>query len=88
MGGGGRREAQEGGGICKYLWLIHIVVWQKSTQHCKANIFQSKKEASIDISTVSMLRKPRSRMQGNLSQIALLSEKNYPSSLHLRIGFL
>ena len=26
-----------------YLWLIHAFVWQKSTQHCKAIIFQFKK---------------------------------------------
>ena len=24
------------------LWLIHIVVWQKSVQHCKAVILQLK----------------------------------------------
>ena len=25
-----------------YLWLIHVVVWQKPTQYCKAIILQSK----------------------------------------------
>ena len=25
-----------------YLWLTHVVVWQKPTQHCKAVILQSK----------------------------------------------
>ena len=25
------REAQEGGNICIYLWLIHVDVWQKPT---------------------------------------------------------
>ena len=25
-----------------YLWLIHAVVWQKPTQHCKATILQFK----------------------------------------------
>ena len=25
-----------------YLWLSHVDVWQKSTQHCKAIILQSK----------------------------------------------
>ena len=29
-------------GICVYLWLNHLVVWQKPTQHCKATIFQLK----------------------------------------------
>ena len=24
------------GGIYVYLWLIHVDVWQKPTQHCKA----------------------------------------------------
>ena len=27
-----------------YLWLIHIVVWQKPTQHCKAIILQFKRK--------------------------------------------
>ena len=27
-------------GIYVYLWLIHVDVWQKPTQHCKAIIFQ------------------------------------------------
>ena len=35
-----------GGGRFKktyiYLWLIHIVVWQKPTQYCKAIILQLK----------------------------------------------
>ena len=26
-----------------YLWLIHVDVWQKPTQHCKAIILQLKK---------------------------------------------
>ena len=26
-----------------YLWLIHVVVWQKTTQHCKAITLQLKK---------------------------------------------
>ena len=29
--------------IYVYLELIHIVVWQKLTQHCKAIIFQLKR---------------------------------------------
>ena len=28
------------------LWLIHVVVWQKSTQHCKAIVLQSKLKIS------------------------------------------
>ena len=38
-GMGGRLKRQ---GIYVYLWLIHIVEWQKPTQHCKAVIFQFK----------------------------------------------
>ena len=34
-------EGQEGGDIA-YLTLIHVVVWQKPTQHCKAIILQLK----------------------------------------------
>ena len=26
-----------------YLWLIHVDVWQKPTQYCKASILQLKK---------------------------------------------
>ena len=32
----------EGGDIYIYLWLIHIDVWQKSNQYCKAIINQLK----------------------------------------------
>ena len=36
---GGRVKKE---GTCVYLWLIHIDVWQKPTQHCKAIILQLK----------------------------------------------
>ena len=39
---GGRWEVEEGGDICIYLWLIHVDVWQKPTQYCKAIILQLK----------------------------------------------
>ena len=29
-------------GTYVYLWLIHVDVWQKLSQHCKAIIFQLK----------------------------------------------
>ena len=29
-------------GICVHLWLIHVDVWQKPTQHCKTIILQLK----------------------------------------------
>ena len=31
---------------CIYIQLIHVVVWQKTTQHCKAIVLQLKKEKS------------------------------------------
>ena len=40
-GVGDGREVQEGGTYV-YLGLIHIDVWQKPTQHCKAIILQFK----------------------------------------------
>ena len=39
IGQRGGRKVQEGGDIC-HLWLIHGVIWQKPTQHCKAIILQ------------------------------------------------
>ena len=38
---GGRREVQEEGDIYIPPWLIHVDVWQKSTQYCKAVIFKN-----------------------------------------------
>ena len=35
-GVGDGREVQEGGGMC--IWLIHVDVWQKPAQYCKAII--------------------------------------------------
>ena len=39
--GRGVREVHEGG-TRVYLWLIHVDVQQKLTQHCKATILQLK----------------------------------------------
>ena len=36
----GRRFKKEGTYV--YLWLIHVDVWQKPTQYCKASILQLK----------------------------------------------
>ena len=36
---GGRFQRE---GIYVYLWLIHVDVWQKPTQHCKAITLQLK----------------------------------------------
>ena len=43
MSSRGGWEAQEGGDMC-ILWLTHVVVWQKSTQHYKAIILQITKQ--------------------------------------------
>ena len=40
-GVGGRFQRE---GTYVYLWLIHVVVWQKPTQHYKPTIFQLKKK--------------------------------------------
>ena len=37
VGGGSRGDETR-----VYLWLIHVHVWQKTTQRCKANILQLK----------------------------------------------
>ena len=37
--GGGRFKMER---TCVYLWLIHVHVWQKPTQYCKATILQLK----------------------------------------------
>ena len=39
MGDGGRFKKE---GTCVQLWLIHVDVWQKSNQYCKAIILQLK----------------------------------------------
>ena len=37
MGGGFKEQ-----GTYVYLWLVHVDVWQKTTQYCKAIILQLK----------------------------------------------
>jgi len=41
LGVGGGREVN-GEGTYVYLWLIHVDVWQKPTNYCKAIILQLK----------------------------------------------
>ena len=38
--GGGREFKKEE--TCVYIWLFHVDVWQKLTQHCKTVILQLK----------------------------------------------
>ena len=50
---GGQREVQEGGThVC--LWLIHVDVWQRSTQYSKAIILQLKIVAVQSLSHVPL----------------------------------
>ena len=42
VGWGGRREGSSRGWAYVYLWLIHVDIWQKPAQHCKAIILQLK----------------------------------------------
>ena len=37
----------QGEGMYVYLWLIHVVVWQKPTQHCKANKMANQHGATV-----------------------------------------
>ena len=46
-GVGEGKGVQEGGDICVYLRLIHVDVWQRPTQYCKAIILQLIKENAI-----------------------------------------
>ena len=41
-GEGGGRGVQDEGGTYVHLWMIHIVVWQKSPQYCKVISLQLK----------------------------------------------
>ena len=41
---GGRFKREE---IYVYIWLIHIVVWQKSIQYCKKIILQLNKKTRV-----------------------------------------
>ena len=50
MGGRFRRE-----GIYVYLWLIHVEVWEKTTEFCKAIILQLKKKQHLPVFVVQSL---------------------------------
>ena len=42
IGGKSKKE-----GIYVYIWLIHFILQQKLTQHCKATILQLKKKKEL-----------------------------------------
>ena len=70
MGGG--RDIQEGGYIYIYLWLIHVDVWQKPTQYCKAIIFQLK------INKLKLKKRTRISRDGLVQPLILLEETSSP----------
>ena len=59
VGGRFKRE-----GTCVYPWLIHVDVWQKPTQHCKAIILQLKIN-KLKKKQTNRLREVRSLAQGH-----------------------
>ena len=46
VGWGGRFKTE---GICVYLWLIHVEVWQKTAKLCKAVILQLKRDTPVEV---------------------------------------
>ena len=48
IGGKSKKE-----GIYVYIWLIHFILQQKLTQHCKATILQLKKKKRSNRSTLN-----------------------------------
>ena len=54
VGGGFRKE-----GTCVYLWLMHVDVWQKPTQYCKAITLQLK----INLKRETLLHRVVTRYQ-------------------------
>ena len=83
-----RRES-----ICVYLWLIHIVVWQKLTQHCKAIILQLKKKKHCQISNAvravtrqKKLKKIRKGFMGEMTQAVFGRMARYREMLWSSLG--
>ena len=66
------REVLEGGDIYIYLWLIHVDVWQKPTQYCKAIIFQLK------INKLKLKKRTRISRDGLVQPLILLEETSSP----------
>ena len=87
VGGSLKRE-----GIYVYLWLIHIVVWQKPIQHCKAIIHQIKKQLAstfliiVFVSTILHFRSERRDLHPNLTPLGEF--QSIVSSLDLYLLFI
>ena len=77
MGGRFKRE-----GTYVYLWPIHVVVWQKPTQHCKAIIIQLKISLKKNFRNGISLRNKNDNFRSNNDVIAhypLLKASRVPS---------
>ena len=57
--------------LCVYLWLIHVDVWQKLTQYCKAIIFQLKNKIKK-----SLVEATRHHKMDYLEEINKFFERN------------
>jgi len=63
---GGERLRREGKFLC--LWLNHIDVWQKPSQHCKASILQLKISKYNFKSKTSFSKKKKKKIGKQSSQ--------------------
>ena len=54
--GGGMRERSKREGANVYIWLIHFIVQQKPTQHCKAITPQQKKKKKDNVSLAKLTK--------------------------------
>ena len=55
-----------------YLWLIHVDIWQKPTQYCKAIIFQLKINKYTKKKTVYLYEKKNPKLQNKTKNPKLL----------------
>ena len=73
-------------GAVAYSWLIHIVVWQKSIQHCKAIILQLKISRKKKKRTQTCEKKAHSDQRTCLQQNAFNNhEKQETGRIFLRL---
>ena len=70
-------ERFKGVGTYVHLWLIHVDVWQKLTQHCKAIILQLKRNKFLKIRLIR-LRGKGHRILDTLSLLNLFSGSFQP----------
>ena len=73
-----------------YLWLIHIVVKQKPTQHCKAIILQLKKKrqkSGKDLDTLSLVMVKGLFLKSESVSRSVVSESLQSHGLYSLLGF-